>query len=88
MSNSKHTIPPSRYSVPARAFETARAFMARRARPIYLGELALELCINLSEARTILDALIDNGFARKLSSDEKTVKNIDRDAALYVYVQL
>lgn len=81
---SKHTIPPCRYDAPARAVAAAEVYLAKRSVPVYLGEVALELNLSLSQTLKVLNALIANGSIEALSDNEKAARGIDTCAALYV----
>jgi predicted ArsR family transcriptional regulator len=84
---SKHTIPPCRYDAPARATVAAEAYIAKRSAPVYLGEVALELNLSLSQALKVLNVLVASGSVEALSNNEKAARGIDACAAVYVYVQ-
>ena len=82
--NDKITIPPSRYSVPSIAFEKAIAYIVQLAKPVYLGQIALAVDCNLSQAATIMEKLVGDGIVRVLTKEEKIARDLDGDGKVFV----
>ena len=54
--------------------------------PVYLGRIACELGISLSEAHVIVNKLVSDGTIRKAQRSELDDHLIDDAAALYIFV--
>ena len=55
--------------------------------PVYLGRIACELGISLSEAHVIVNRLVSDGTIRKAQRSELDERLVDDDAAaLYIFV--
>ncbi len=44
--------------------------LRKHSRPVLLGEIALEVRLNLRQTREMLDSMIDGGIVRELTADE------------------
>jgi hypothetical protein len=84
--NDRITIPPSRYSVPACAFQRVMEYLTRTEKPVYLGQIAISADCNLSQAAFIMEKLVGDEFARSVTKEEKISRGIDSDAKMFVIV--
>ncbi len=64
---------------------TARLFM-QATRPLYLGEISLEVKRNLAMAQLVVDALVARGDVRALTTDEAAHHGMSAGAVAFCWI--
>ena len=66
--------------------ERLRSLCHRKGRPVYHGEIALEMCCSLEHVAREMEALIDSGKYRLCTADELKKRAIEPRVLAYTYV--